>query len=92
VHPAGEHLDRDRLGVGGAYLLQVASLDPLSQPGQGLLQNVQVADHRPVVELVAAHHDLNPVVVIVQLSLRAGQPGHDMEGADVAAQTDLIGH
>src|SRR5262249_21734158 len=69
MHPAGEHLHGDCLGPGWAYLLQVAAFDPAGQLGQRRFQDIQIADHAPVVELLAIHHDLNPVVMIMQLPL-----------------------
>src|SRR6185437_8776976 len=92
MHPAGEHLDGDRLGLGWAYLLQVAVFDPAGQLGERRLQHIQIADHAPVVELLAIHHDLDPVVVIMQLPLWPGQSRHDVESADVPAQPDFTGH
>src|ERR1700733_8079819 len=65
MHPAGEHLDGDRLGPGWPYLLQIAAFDPAGQPGQRGFQYIQIADHAPVVELLAIHHNLNPVVMIM---------------------------
>src|ERR1700691_1405227 len=45
MHPAGEHLDCDRLGPGWAYLLQVAAFDPAGQLGQCRFQYIQITDH-----------------------------------------------
>lgn len=92
MHPAGEHLDRDRLGPGWAYLLQVAAFDPAGQLGQRRFQYIQITDHTPVVELLAVHHDLNPVVMIMQLPLWPGQSRHDVESTDASAQPDFTGH
>ena len=75
MHPAGEHLDCDRLGFGWPYLLQVAALDAAGQLGQRRFQYIQITDHAPVVELLAIHHDLNPVVMIMQLPPGPGSPG-----------------
>src|SRR5690348_3437674 len=72
MHPAGEHLDGDRLGLGGAYLLQVAVFDPAGQLGERCFQHIQVADHAPPVELLAVHHDLDPVVMIMEFPLWPG--------------------
>jgi hypothetical protein len=41
MHPAGEHLDRDRLGPGWAYLLQVAAFHTAGQLGQRSFQYIQ---------------------------------------------------
>src|SRR5882757_10604737 len=79
MHPAGEHLDCDRLEPGWAYLLQVAAFDPAGQLGQRRFQHIQITDHAPVVELLAVYHDLNPVVMIMQLPLWPGQSRHDVE-------------
>src|SRR6185437_9694520 len=65
MHPAGEHLDGDRLGLGWAYFLQVAVFDPAGQLGERRFQHIQIADHAPPVELFAVHHDLDPVVMIM---------------------------
>src|SRR6202007_173946 len=89
---AGEYLDRDRLGPGRAYLLQVAAFDPAGPLGQRRLQYIQITDHATVVELLAIHHDLYPVVMIMQLSLWPRQSRHDVECADASAQPDLTGH
>src|SRR6202035_2736430 len=88
MHPAGEHLDCDRLGPGWAYLLQVAALDPAGQLGERRFQHIQVADHAPPVELLAVHHDVNPVVMIMELPLRPGQSRHDVKSTDASAQPD----
>jgi len=69
MHPAGEHFDCDRLRLCRAYLLQVATFDPAGELGQCRFQYIQIADHAPAVELLADHDDLNPVVMIMQLSL-----------------------
>src|SRR5215471_13657163 len=82
MHPAREHLDCDRLGPGWPYLLQVAAFDPVGQLGQRRFQYIQITDHAPVVELLAIHHDLDPVVMIMQLPLWPGQSRHDMESTD----------
>src|SRR5215468_8497648 len=79
MHPAGEYLDGDRLGPRWAYLLQVAGFDPAGQLRQRRFQYIQITHHAPVVELLAIHHDLNPVVMIMQLSLWPGQSRHDVE-------------
>src|ERR1700733_1284005 len=92
MHPAGEHLDGDRLGLGRAYLLQVAVFDSAGQLGERRFQHVQITDHAPPVELLAVHHDLNPVVMIMQLPLWPGQSRHDVESTDTSAQPDLTGH
>src|SRR6185437_542223 len=92
MHPAGEHLDGDGLGFGWPYLLQVAALDAAGQLSQRLFQHIQITDHAPVVELRAIHHDLNPVVMIMQLPLWPGQSRHDVESTDASAQPDLTGH
>src|SRR5215813_10561546 len=92
MHPAGEYLDCDRLGPGWAYLLQVAAFDLAGEVGQRRFQYIQITDHAPVVELLAIHHDLNSVVMIVQLPLWPGQSRHDVESADASAQPDLTGH
>src|SRR5689334_2615136 len=81
IHPAGEHLDCDRLGLGWAYLLQVAVFDPAGQLGQRRFQHSQVTDHAPLTELLAVHHDLDPVVMTVELPLSPGQSRHDIESA-----------
>src|SRR5258708_15938084 len=60
MHPAGEHLDCDRLGPGWSYFLQVAAFDPAGQPGGRRLQHIQITHHTPVVELLAVHHHLTP--------------------------------
>ena len=72
MHPAGEHLDCDRLGPGWSYFLQVAAFDPAGEPGECRLQHIQITDHSPAVELLAVDHDLNPVVMIMELPLRPG--------------------
>src|SRR6266853_1775737 len=41
MHPAGEHLDGDRIGPSWTYLLQIAAFDPTGQLGQRRLQDVQ---------------------------------------------------
>src|SRR5215468_4957590 len=92
MHPAGEHLDCDRLSPGWAYLLQVAAFDPAGELGQRRFQYIQITDHAPVVELLAIHHDLDPVVMIMQLPLWPGQSRHDVESTDASAQPDLTGH
>src|ERR1700733_9359991 len=92
MHPAGEHLDRNRLGPDWAYLLQVAAFDPAGQLGERRFQHIQITDHAPPVELLAVHHDLNPVVMIMQLPLWPGQSRHDVESADASAQPDFTGH
>src|SRR4029077_21013949 len=92
MHPAGEYLDCDRLGLDWAYLLQVAVFDTVGQLGQRRFQDIQITDHAPVVELLAVHHDLNPVVMIMQLPLWPGQSRHDVESMDASAQPDLTGH
>src|SRR5262250_365142 len=92
MHPAGEHLDCDRLSPGWAYLLQVAAFDPAGELGQRRFQYIQITDHAPVVELLAIHHDLYPVVMIMQLPLRPGQSRHDMERTDASAQPDFTCH
>src|ERR1041384_3069686 len=79
MHPAGEHLDCDRLGFGWPYLLQVAAIAAAGQLDQRRFQYIQITDHAPVVELLAIHHDLNPVVMIMQLSLWPGHSRHDVE-------------
>ena len=55
-------------------------------------QHIQVADHAPVVELLAVDDDLNPVVMVVQLPLWPWHPRHDVGSNDVSAQTDFTGH
>ena len=85
MHPAGEHLDCDRLGPCWPYLLQVAALDAAGQLGQRRFQHIQITDHAPVVELLAIHHDLDPVVMIMQLPLWPGQSRHDVESTDASA-------
>ena len=92
MHPAGEHLDGDRLGLGWAYFLQVAVFDPAGQLGERRFQHIQIADHAPPVELLAVHHDLNTVVMIMELPLWPGQSRHDVESADASAQPDFTGH
>src|SRR5215831_16948587 len=92
MHPAGEHLDCDRLSPGWAYLLQVAAFDPAGELGQRRFQYIQITDHAPAVELLAVHHDLDPVVMIMQLPLRPGQSRHDVESTDASAQPVLTGH
>src|SRR5215472_14031505 len=92
MHPAGEHLDCDRRGLGRAYLLQVAALDPAGQLREPRFQYVQITDHAPAVELLAVHYDLNPVVMIMQLPFWPGQSGHDVESTDASAQPDFTGH
>src|SRR5215475_2484520 len=92
MHPAGEHLDCDRLGLSWPYLLQVAALDAAGQLGQRRFQYIQITDHAPVVELLAIHHDLDPVVMIMQFALWPGQSRHDVESTDASAQPDLTGH
>src|SRR5262249_24277233 len=92
MHPAGEYLDCDRLGPGWAYLLQVAAFDAAGQLGQRRFQYIQITDHAPVVELIAVHHDLNPVVMIMQLPLWPGQSRDDVEGTDVSAEPHFTGH
>src|SRR5260221_3986988 len=92
MHPAGEHLDCDRLGPGWSYFLQIAALDPAGQPGERRLQHIQITDHAPAVELLAVHHDVNPVVMIMELPLWPGQSRHDVESTDASAQPDFTGH
>ena len=92
MNPAGEHLDGDRLGLGGAYLLQVAIFDPAGQLGERRFQNIQISDHAPLSELLAVHDDLDPVVVIMEFPLWPGQSRHDVESADASAQPDFTGH
>ena len=65
MHPAGQHFDGDRLGPGWAYLLQVAAFDVAGELGQCRFQYIQITDHAPAVELLAVHHDLNSVVMIM---------------------------
>jgi hypothetical protein len=48
--------------------------DPAGQLGQRRFQHIQITDHAPVVELLAIHHDLYPVVMIMQLPLWPGIP------------------
>jgi len=55
-------------------------------------QNIQVTDHAPLIELLAVHDDLNPVVVVMELPLWPRHPRHDVEGTDVSAQPDFTGH
>src|SRR5215813_9508062 len=92
MHPAGEHLDCDRPGTGWAYLLQVTAFDLAGQLGQCRFQYIQITDHAPPVELLAIHHDLYPVVMIMQLPLWPGQSRHDVECTDASAQPDFTGH
>src|SRR5216683_2853740 len=92
MHPAGEHLDCDRLGPGWSYFLQIAAFDPAGQPGERRLQHIQITDHAPAVELLAVHHDVNPVVMIMELPLWPGQSRHDVESTDASAQPDFTGH
>src|SRR6516225_11601036 len=92
MHPAGEHLDCDRPGPGWAYRLQVAAFDLTGQLGQRRFQYIQITDHAPVIELLTGHHDLYPVVMVMQLPLRPWQSRHDVECTDVSAHPDLTGH
>src|SRR5215469_9419758 len=92
MHPAGEYFDCHRLGPGWAYLLQVAALDPAGELGQCRFQYVQITDHAPAVELLAIHHDLNPVIMIMKLPFRPRQSGHDVERTDISAQPDFTCH
>src|SRR5215831_17718214 len=92
MHPAGEHLDCDRLGPGGLYFLQVAAFDAAGQPGERRLQHIQITDHPAVVELLPVHHDLNPIVMIMELPLWPGKSRHDVESTDASAQPDFTGH
>src|SRR5215472_10780894 len=92
MHPAGEHLDCDRLGPGWPYFLQVAAFDLAGQPGERRLQHIQITDHTAAVELLAVYHDLNPIVMIMELPLWPGQSRHDVESTDASAQSDLTGH
>jgi len=85
MHPAGEHFYGDRLGLRWAYLLQVATFDLAGELGQCRFQYVQITDHAPAVQLLAVHHDVNPVVMIVQLPLWPGQSRHDVERTDASA-------
>src|SRR5215469_7962237 len=92
MDPAGEHFDCDRLGPGWAYLLQVATFNLAGELGQCRFQYIQITDHPPAVELLTVHHDLNPVVMIMQLPLWPRQSRHDMERTDVSAQPDFTCH
>jgi hypothetical protein len=92
MHPAGEHFNCDRLGTCWAYLLQVAAFDLAGELGQRSFQDIQIADHAAAVELLAVHHDLNSVVMIMQLPLWPGQSRHDMESTDASAQPDFTRH
>src|SRR5215467_4724039 len=92
MHPPGEHLDCDRLRPGWSYFLQVAAFDPAGQPGERRPQHIQITDHAAAVELLAVHHDLNPVIMIMELPLWPGQSRHDVESTDASAQPDLTGH
>src|SRR5260370_9585854 len=89
---AGDPLDCDRLGPGWSYFLQIAAFDPAGQPGERSLQHIQITDHAPAVELLAVHHDVNPVVMIMELPLWPGQSRHDVESPDASAQPDFTGH
>jgi hypothetical protein len=64
----------------------------VGQLGERRLQHVQITDHAPPVELLAVHHDLNPVVMIMELPFWTGHSRHDVESTDVSAQPDLTGH
>src|SRR4029077_8253457 len=86
TYAGGETLAGDRLGVGWAYLLQVAVFDPAGQLGERRFQHVQITDHAPLVELFTVHHDVDPVVMIMEFPLRPGQSRHDVESADASAQ------
>src|SRR5215469_1257236 len=92
MHPAREHFYGDRFDPGWAYLLQVAAFDLAGELSQRRFEYIQIADHAPTVELLAVHHDLNSVVMIMQLPLWPGQSRHDMERTDASAQPDFTRH
>ena len=73
MHPAGEHLDRHGLGVDDR--LQVGAVHRAGGLPQRLVQQVEVDDHAPLVEVVPADDDVEPVVVRVPLALGGGMPG-----------------
>ena len=89
VGPAGQDLDGDRLGLGRADLLQVPALDPGRHRGEGVPEQVQVADHAVLVQLAPGHDHVEAVVVGVQLALGAGH-GHLVQGPDGDAGADLV--
>jgi hypothetical protein len=75
MHPSGEYLDGNRLGFSWPYFFQVATINPVGQLGESRFQHIQITHHAPAVELLTVHHDLNPVVVIMELPSGPGIPG-----------------
>ena len=71
--PRGEHLDGDRLGPGSAYLLPVSPSTGWSLRSAPLPVHT-VADHAPVVELLASAAIPDPVVMIMQFPSRRAAP------------------
>ena len=53
------------------------------------VEDVEVADHPTIVELLALDEHLDPVVVLVELSLGPLDAGHDVLGAQADRRTDL---
>src|SRR2546423_465394 len=71
VRPPGEHLDRHGLGVWRPDDLQVAPLELGADRLELPVERAEAHHHPPLVDVVARHHDVDAVVVLVELALRA---------------------
>ena len=90
VEPAGEDLDGHRLGVRRPDRLEVSVPQPVRHPGEGGVEDVEVAHHAPLAEAGPAHDDLQPVVVGVELALGALGARHDVQCPHLHRGADLV--
>ena len=90
MQPAGEDLHRDRLGVRRADHLEVGVAQPVGDVLQRGVKDVEVAHHAAVAEVCPSDHDLEPVVVGVQLALGALDTRHHVQGTHLDRRPDLV--
>src|SRR5690606_14831980 len=90
VQPLGEHLDGHGLGRGRPDGLEVAVAQAVGDLGERLVEQVEVADHAPVVEVGAADDDLQPVVVGVELALGPLHARHHVQRPHLDRRPDLV--
>ncbi len=71
VRPPGEDLHGHRLGVVRPDHVEVLVAHDVVDALEGGVEDVEVADHAPVVELLPLDDHVEPVVVLVELPFRA---------------------
>ena len=90
VCPTRQHLDRDRLSIGRLDDLEIASGDDCHDLVERRLQDVEIAHHPALVELRTGDHDVQTVVVRMELTLRPLHPRHHVPRLETLRQTDLV--